>query len=144
MRLNTLKPARGSRRVPKRVGRGASAGQGKTGRPRHEGPALARPGAITRQVSRAGRCRCSGVCPRSDSSRGGRARALRVRVHELGRFADQSVDLAALKAAHLVPKHANRAKIFASGTLDAPVKVVGIAVTPGARKIIEAAGGSVE
>ena len=30
MRLNTLKPARGSRKAGKRVGRGISAGQGKT------------------------------------------------------------------------------------------------------------------
>ena len=67
-----------------------------------------------------------------------------VRAHELGRFDGQSVDLAALKAADIVPKAAEAAKVIASGELKAAVKLVGIKVTPGARKLIEAAGGSVE
>jgi ribosomal protein L15 len=49
-----------------------------------------------------------------------------------------------LQRAQIVPKAATRAKIIASGELDGAVKVVGIKVTPGARKIIEAAGGSIE
>jgi large subunit ribosomal protein L15 len=49
-----------------------------------------------------------------------------------------------LKAAHIVAKTAERAKVIASGKLDKAVKVVGLKVTPGARKIIEAAGGSIE
>jgi len=52
--------------------------------------------------------------------------------------------LAALQAAHLVPKRAEHVKVIASGTLDKPVTVSGLKVTPGARKIIEAAGGKVE
>jgi large subunit ribosomal protein L15 len=67
-----------------------------------------------------------------------------VRLHELGRLEGDIADLASLKAAHLVPRRAERAKIILSGKLDKTVKVVGVAVTPGARKAIEAAGGSVE
>ena len=67
-----------------------------------------------------------------------------VRVHELARLNSDTADLAALKNARLIPKRALRAKIIASGTLDKPIKVKGLAVTPGARQIIEAAGGSVE
>ena len=44
----------------------------------------------------------------------------------------------------IVAKTAERAKVIASGKLDKAVKVVGLKVTPGARKIIEAAGGSIE
>jgi len=67
-----------------------------------------------------------------------------VRVHELGRFADQTADLEAMKAAHIVPRRAKQARVIASGKLEVAVKVAGVKVTPGARKIIEAAGGSVE
>ena len=52
-------------------------------------------------------------------------------------------EIAAVKAAHLVSKRAVTVKVIASGTLDKPVTVSGLKVTPGARKIIEAAGGKV-
>jgi large subunit ribosomal protein L15 len=65
-------------------------------------------------------------------------------VHELAQFGGQTVDLAMLQAAHLVSKRAETVKVIASGTLDKPVTVTGLKVTPGARKIIEAAGGKVQ
>jgi large subunit ribosomal protein L15 len=72
------------------------------------------------------------------------ARSAEVRVHELARFADVIVDLAVLKTAHIVSKQAIAAKVIASGELNVAIKLSGIKVTPGARKIIEAAGGSIE
>ena len=50
-----------------------------------------------------------------------------------------------MKAAHIVSKQAEVAKVIASGTLDKAVTVggPGVKVTAGARKIIEAAGGKV-
>jgi large subunit ribosomal protein L15 len=66
-----------------------------------------------------------------------------LRVHELARFAGKTADMAAVKAAHLVPKRALSVKVIASGTLDKAVTVSGLKVTAGARKIIEAAGGKV-
>ncbi|HET8698750.1 MAG TPA: 50S ribosomal protein L15, partial [Gammaproteobacteria bacterium] len=67
-----------------------------------------------------------------------------LRVHELARFAGKTADLEALKAEQLVAKRAERVKVIASGTLEAAVTVKGLSVTPGARKIVEAAGGKVE
>jgi len=67
-----------------------------------------------------------------------------VRLHELGKLKGDTADLASLKAARIIPKRVQRAKIILSGKLDKAVKVVGVGVTPGARKAIEAAGGSVE
>ena len=74
-----------------------------------------------------------------------RDRSAEVRVHELARFAGKTADLEALKAAHLVPKRAEVAKVIASGKLEQAVTVggPGVKVTAGARKIIEAAGGKV-
>ena len=65
-----------------------------------------------------------------------------VRLHELSKI-EGDITLESLKAAGLVAKHVLRVKIIASGTLDRPVKVVGLPVTAGAKAIIEAAGGSV-
>lgn len=143
MRLNTLKPARGSRRAAKRLGRGASAGQGGTAGRGTKGQ-HSRSGGYHKTGFEGGQMPLQRRLPKVGFTARRSRTGAEVRVHELARFADQSVDLAALKAAHLIPKHADRAKIFASGTLDKPVKVVGLKVTPGARKIIEAAGGSVE
>ena len=57
---------------------------------------------------------------------------------------DEVVDIDSLKRARLVPQQAKRVKVIASGKLDKAVKTKGLAVTPGARKAIEAAGGTIE
>ena len=49
-----------------------------------------------------------------------------------------------LKKCHLVPKKVTKVKVILSGKLDKSVKVKGLAITNGARKAIEAAGGSIE
>lgn len=143
MRLNTLKPGRGSRRAAKRVGRGASAGQGQTAGRGVKGQ-RSRAGGYHKTGFEGGQMPLQRRLPKIGFvSRGGRFTA-EVRVHELGRFGGQTVDLAALKAARIVPSYAKQAKVIASGTLDGAVKLIGIKVTPGARKLIEAAGGSAE
>jgi large subunit ribosomal protein L15 len=143
VRLNTIKPARGSRKPAKRLGRGHSAGQGKTAGRGVKGQ-HARAGGFHKVGFEGGQMPLQRRLPKIGFVSRGAAATAEVRVHELARFENQSVDLAALKGAGLVAKRASTAKIFASGTLDKAVKVVGIKVTPGARKIIEAAGGSVE
>ena len=73
-----------------------------------------------------------------------RGRGTEVRLHELTLVAGGEVDLAALKAAGVVNRHALRAKVIASGKIDTPVTLRGVGVTAGARKAIEQAGGRVE
>jgi len=142
MRLNSLSPSRGSRRDAKRPGRGHSAGQGKTCGRGVKGQ-HARSGGFHKTGFEGGQMPLQRRLPKIGFVSRRAGRTAEVRVHELARFADQSVDLDALKAAHLVPQEALRAKVFASGSLDKAVNLVGVAVTPGAKKIIEAAGGSV-
>ena len=57
--------------------------------------------------------------------------------------ASEVIDLAILKANNLVPVSALGAKVFLSGDVSVPLQLKGIYVTSGARKAIEAAGGSV-
>jgi large subunit ribosomal protein L15 len=142
MRLNDLHPAKGSKFDHKRRGRGAGSGLGKTGGRGVKGQ-RARAGGYHKVGFEGGQMPLQRRLPKIGFVSRTRADNAELRVHELARFADQTVDLAALKAAHLVPKRVVTVKVIASGALDKAVTVSGLKVTAGARKIIEAAGGKV-
>ena len=143
MRLNTLKPARGARRPRLRVGRGASAGQGKTCGRGTKGQ-RARKGGYHKVGFEGGQMPLQRRMPkvgfRSDIKR---TRA-EVRLHELAKVEGAVVDLDALKKAGVVAPEAERAKVVLSGELKKAVTLKGVAATKGARAAIEAAGGKVE
>jgi large subunit ribosomal protein L15 len=141
MRLNTLKP--GSRKAPKRLGRGSSAGQGKTCGRGHKGQ-RARAGGYHKVGFEGGQMPIQRRLPKIGFVSAKAATAAEVRLHELAIPADAVIDLDALKRAGIVHQQATRAKVIASGTLAKAVRLAGIAVTPGARKAIEAAGGSIQ
>ncbi|MGB7216701.1 MAG: 50S ribosomal protein L15 [Gammaproteobacteria bacterium] len=142
MRLNTLKPAKGSRKERTRVGRGGSAGQGKTAGRGTKGQ-HARAGGYHKVGFEGGQMPLQRRLPKVGFRSQKAATRDEVRVHELAKV-EGDVTLESLKAAGLVGRRVERVKIIASGTLERPVKVVGVPVTPGAKAIIEAAGGSVE
>jgi large subunit ribosomal protein L15 len=143
MRLNTMKPAPGARRARLRVGRGASAGQGKTCGRGTKGQ-RARKGGYHKVGFEGGQMPLQRRMPkvgfRSDIKR---TRA-EVRLHELAKVAGEVVDLEALKRAGVVAASAERAKVVLSGELKKAVTLKGVAVTKGARAAIEAAGGRIE
>jgi large subunit ribosomal protein L15 len=143
MRLNTLKPAPGSRRVRLRVGRGASAGQGKTCGRGTKGQ-RARKGGYHKVGFEGGQMPLQRRMPkvgfRSDMKR---TRA-EVRLAELAKVDSAVVDLAALIAAGVVPAGTERAKVVLAGEIKKAVTLKGIAVTKGARAAIESAGGTIE
>jgi len=144
MRLNDLQPATGSKRDHKRRGRGGGSGLGKTGGRGVKGQ-RARAGGYHKVGFEGGQMPIQRRLPKIGFVSQARALTGEVRVHELARLAGKTADLAALKAAHLVSKQAELARVIASGTLDKAVTVggPGVRVTAGARKIIEAAGGKV-
>jgi large subunit ribosomal protein L15 len=67
-----------------------------------------------------------------------------VRLHELALVKEAVIDLAALKAAQLIPVFAESAKVVLSGKLDKAVTLKGVGATKGALAAITAAGGKVE
>jgi large subunit ribosomal protein L15 len=141
MRLNTIKP--GSRKAPKRVGRGHSAGQGKTSGRGVKGQ-HARSGGYHKVGFEGGQMPLQRRVPKVGfASRKGRF-SEELRLHELALVDADTVDLLALKKAGLVGQQAQRVKVIASGAIEKAVTIKGLAVTPGARKAIEAAGGSIE
>ena len=143
MRLNSLKPAPGSRRARLRVGRGASAGQGKTCGRGTKGQ-RARKGGYHKVGFEGGQMPLQRRMPkvgfRSDIKR---SRA-EVRLHELARVDATVVDLAALLKAGVVPPGTERAKVVLSGEIKKAVTLKGVSATKGARAAIEAVGGKIE
>jgi large subunit ribosomal protein L15 len=142
MRLNDLHPAKGSKFEHKRRGRGVGSGLGKTGGRGVKGQ-RARAGGYHKLGFEGGQMPLQRRLPKVGFVSPTRGDKVELRVHELAQFAGKTADLAAVKAAQLVPKRALSVKVIASGTLDEAVTVSGLKVTAGARKIIEAAGGKV-
>jgi len=143
MRLNTLKPGRGARQTAKRVGRGIGSGLGKTGGRGHKGQ-HSRSGGFHKVGFEGGQMPIQRRLPKIGfRSRVGRTRA-EVRLDALIKCQAEVIDMDALKAADLVPRHAQRVKVILAGTLAAPVTLRGLAVTKGARAAIESAGGRIE
>ena len=143
MRLNDLQGARGSRRVRRRVGRGAGSGWGKTSSRGQKGQ-KSRSGGSIKPWFEGGQLPLQMRIPKFGfRSRIGAVTA-EVRLGELAKVDGERIDLEALKAANLVRRDAKRARVMLSGGIDGPVAVRGLHVTKGARAAIEAAGGSVE
>jgi len=143
MRLNTLKPAEGSKKSPKRVGRGIGCGLGKTCGRGHKGQ-KSRSGGFHKVGFEGGQMPLQRRLPKIGfSSRKARITA-EVRLSELAKVDGDAVDLIALKAANVIGQHIKRAKVIASGEVTKPVTLRGVQATKGARAAIEAAGGKVE
>jgi large subunit ribosomal protein L15 len=143
MRLNTIKPGAGARRPRLRVGRGASAGQGKTCGRGVKGQ-RARKGGYHKVGFEGGQMPLQRRMPKVGFRSAIKALRGEVRLHELAAIPAAVIDLAALKAAQVVAMNAESAKVVLSGKLDKAVHLKGIGVTKGARAAIEAAGGKVE
>jgi large subunit ribosomal protein L15 len=142
MKLNGLKPADGSKFDHKRRGRGGGSGLGKTGGRGVKGQ-RARAGGYHKVGFEGGQMPLQRRLPKIGFVSPSKGLTVELRVHELKSFAGKTADLASLQAAGLVSKRAERCRVIASGKLEAAVTVSGLTVTPGARKIIEAAGGKV-
>ena len=143
MRLNTIKPNEGSRKVRLRVGRGASAGQGKTCGRGVKGQ-RARKGGYHKVGFEGGQMPLQRRMPKVGFRSAIKALRAEVRLHELALVKDAVIDLAALKAAQLIPVFAESAKVVLSGKLEKAVTLKGVGVTKGALAAITAAGGKVE
>jgi large subunit ribosomal protein L15 len=143
MRLNELRPSPGSRRPRLRVGRGGSAGQGKTCGRGVKGQ-RARKGGYHKVGFEGGQMPLQRRLPKVGFRSKLKATRAEVRLHELALLADEIIDLAALKRAGLVAAQAERAKVVLSGELKRAVTLKGIAATKGARAAIAAVGGKLE
>ena len=143
MKLNTISPAPGAKKPRLRVGRGASAGQGKTCGRGVKGQ-RARKGGYHKVGFEGGQMPLQRRLPKFGFRSMISPRVAEVRLSELAGVEGGSIDLDSLKKAGIVPQGALKAKIVLSGEIKTAVRVKGVGVTKGARAAIEAAGGSIE
>jgi large subunit ribosomal protein L15 len=144
MRLNTLKPAAGSKKDRHRVGRGVGSGWGKTAGRGHKGQ-RARSGGFHKVGFEGGQMPLHRRLPKRGFNSPTREDIAEVRLHELDGLQVTEVDLAALQAAGIVPRKALGAKIILAGKLSKKLNVKGdVRASKGARAAIEAAGGSIQ
>ena len=143
VKLNDINPPRASRKRRKRLGRGISAGQGKTCGRGHKGQ-KSRSGGKVRIGFEGGQLPLQRRIPRFGfRSRIGAVTA-EVRVGELDRVIGDEVTLESLKAANIVAKQVKRARVFLSGEVHRAMTIKGVALTRGARAAVEKAGGTIE
>ena len=143
MRLNTLKPADGSTKNRKRVGRGIGSGYGKTAGRGHKG-LKARSGGKVAAGFEGGQMPLQQRLPKVGFRSAKAATIAEVRLSEIEKMTEDTIDLLSLKTAQVIAKEALDAKVFASGELTRKVVLKGVRATKGSRAAIEAAGGSVE
>jgi len=141
MRLNTIKPAEGSKKPRRRVGRGIGSGLGKTAGRGHKGQ-KSRSGGFHKVGFEGGQMPLQRRLPKRGFVSMTKKDTAEVRLSDLARLPVADIDLLALKAAGIVPASAKQAKVILAGKLDKAVKLTGVLATKGAKAAIEAAGGS--
>ena len=142
MFMNDIKPAPGSRKPRRRVGRGIGSGFGKTAGRGHKGQ-KARSGGYHKVGFEGGQMPLQRRLPKRGFTPLTRDTFAEVRLSDLERMKADTIDLAALKAEGVVSRLIMEAKVLLSGKLTRKVTVKDMGVTKGARAAIEAAGGAV-
>jgi len=143
MRLNTIKPGAGSKRTHLRVGRGASAGQGKTCGRGVKGQ-RARKGGYHKTGFEGGQMPLQRRLPKTGFRSAMKASRAELTLDDLMRVKGGEVTLPVLIGANLVPECTKIVKIILSGAVTKAyaVKDKAITATKGATTAVEAAGGS--
>ena len=141
MQLNTIKPAEGSKKARRRVGRGIGSGLGKTAGRGHKGQG-SRAGGYHKVGFEGGQMPLQRRLPK----RGFKSQNLKfngeITLTDLQRLNLDEVDLVTLKAAGLVGELVKHVKVVKTGELSRKVSLKGIGATAGAKSVIEAAGGA--
>jgi len=142
MRLNSIKAPAGARSPRHRVGRGIGSGWGKTAGRGHKGQ-RARAGGYHKIGFEGGQMPLHRRLPKRGFKSLTRRFVVTVRLGDLQRLTAETIDLAVLRQAGLVPVLGQAARIVRTGDIKRRITVQGVGVTAGARAAIEAAGGSV-
>lgn len=143
MRLDHMQRPKGSRKAPKRIGRGPGSGTGKTSARGHKGQG-SRSGAQVSPRFEGGQMPIARRLPKRGFKNPFRVAYQVVNVGDLARFeAGSEVDEAALRGAGLVRRRLP-VKILGSGSIDRALTVRADAFSASARSAIEDAGGKAE
>lgn len=146
MELNNLRPAQGSVKKSKRIGRGTGSGRGGTSTRGHKGD-KARSGSKEKRHFEGGQTPMQRRLPKRGFKNINREEYVPLNLSAIEGYVQKSgnstLDIAALVAAGLA-KASNKVKVLGHGTLTSKVNIKAHAVSAAAKAAIEAAGGSVE
>jgi large subunit ribosomal protein L15 len=143
MQLNSIKPAAGSKKARRRVGRGIGSGLGKTAGRGHKGQ-KSRAGGFHKVGFEGGQMPLQRRLPKRGFKSALKAYNAELTLGDLQRLGKAEVDLLVLKQAGLVAERVKNVKVIKSGELTLKVALKGIGATAGAKAAIEAAGGAVQ
>jgi large subunit ribosomal protein L15 len=144
MKLSDLKPAAGSNKKRKRVGRGDGSGHGKTSCRGHKGQG-ARSGGGTKPGFEGGQMPLQRRLPKRGFHNPFRIEMAVVNIDQLEPFPSGSEVTPELLAQHgLVSGKGKRVKILGDGSLSKPLTVKAHGFSAKAKEKIEASGGKVE
>jgi large subunit ribosomal protein L15 len=141
--LSNLKPAAGSHRSAKRVGRGPGSGLGKTSGRGHKGH-KARQGGETNPGFEGGQMPMFRRLPKRGFTNPFKVTAQAVNLRQLAQVGGTEVTPDTLAAAGLVRKASNPIKLLGTGEADRAYTVRGVTLSASAKNKIEAAGGKIE
>jgi large subunit ribosomal protein L15 len=144
MRLNDIKPSEGSRKERVRVGRGIGSGLGKTAGRGHKGQYARTGKGKVKAGFEGGQMPLQRRLPKVGFRSKKQHECAEVFLYQLDELKGDTIDFAALRAAGLVDRHAERAKIVKKGEIKRAITLKGLATTAGAKEQILAAGGTVE
>lgn len=142
MRLNDLKPAEGSKKVPRRVGRGIGSGLGKTCGRGHKGQ-HSRTGHFKIGFE-GGQMPMQRRLPKVGFITQKSLVSAELPLSALNKVAGDEVTLESLKASGLIRRDVQYVKVVLSGSIGKAVTLKGIKATKGVAEAITAAGGRVE
>ena len=124
MRLNTLSPAEGAKHSSKRLGRGIGSGLGKTGGRGHKGQ-KSRTGGGVRRGFEGGQMPLYRRLPKFGFTSMKAAVTAEVRLNDLSKVEGNVVTLETLKAANVLTKDIQFAKIILAGEIQSAVTIRG-------------------
>mgnify|MGYP006155183807 CR=1 FL=1 len=142
MRLNSIKPIKGSRPNKQRKGKGHASGLGKTSGRGHKGQ-KARSGGYHKVGFEGGQMPLQRRVPK----RGFRSRTKNytheINLNHLSSLEDDLIDIDVLKNANIVPRFIQFIKVIATGEINKSIVVQGFSYSVNAQKAIEEAGGEI-
>lgn len=142
MNLNSIKPAEGSKKPARRVGRGIGSGLGKTAGRGHKGQ-KSRTGGFHKVGFEGGQMPLQRRLPKRGFNSLTKCDTARLRTSALNDLALDHIDILSLKQANLVAESVRAVKLYLSGEVTRAYKLQGIKLSKGARAAIEAAGGKI-
>lgn len=144
MDLNTLKPAMGSVKKRKRIGRGTGSGHGKTATKGHKGQ-KARSGGSIKAGFEGGQMPLQRRLPKRGFTPIERLEYAVVNIKQLEVFdAGATVDIVALADKGLINNRDSLIKILGNGAIEKPLTVIATKFSQSAKDKIVAAGGRIE